>query len=120
MIGEADVHTQTLLLESAKNGEVHFALEFRNNTGYTRQCQQGEILPRCKFYVAGVLEAPSGSSKFSSVFSKDHRTSVKVKITSLESAYTTVPDLHSPQLEIGLVAEMKWSQITPQSLVLDY
>lgn len=115
-IGETGKNTQTLLLESAVNTTVHFALEFRNNTGYTRNCQQGDILPRCKFYIAGELEAPSGGS----VFSKDHKTTLRVRVNSLRNAYTTVPDLHSPQLEIGLVAEMKWNQITPQSLVLDY
>lgn len=115
-IGETGKNTQTLLLESAVNTTVHFALEFRNNTGYTRSCQQGDILPRCKFYIAGELQAPSGGS----VFSKDHKTTLRVRVNSLRNAYTTVPDLHSPQLEIGLVAEMKWNQITPQSLVLDY
>lgn len=115
-IGETGKNTQTLLLESAVNTTVHFALEFRNTTGYTRSCQQGDILPRCKFYIAGELEAPSGGS----VFSKDHKTTLTVRVNSLRNAYTTVPDLHSPQLEIGLVAEMKWNQITPQSIVLDY
>ena len=116
-IGSTGIFTQTLVLETAAGRPVHIALEFRNNTGYTRRCQQGEIFPRCKFYVAGVLEAPSEST---SVFSKDHQTTVTVRVNDLMKAYTTVPDLHSPQLEIGLVAEMKWNQITPQSLVLDY
>ena len=116
-IGSTGTSTQTLVLETAAGRPVHIALEFRNNTGSTRRCQQGDILPRCKFYVAGVLEAPKEGG---SVFSKDHITSVTVRINSLRNAYTTVPDLHDPQLEIGLVAEMKWNQITPQSIVLDY
>ena len=115
-IGSTSGKTQTLLLESRRDETVHFALEFRNNTGYTRRGQQGDILPRCKFYIAGELEAPSGGS----VFSRDHKTTLTVKVTSLTNAYATVPDLHSPQLEIGLVAEMKWNQITPASIVLDY
>ena len=116
MIGSSGVATHTLVLQTASGTPVHIALEFRNNTGHTRHCQQGDILPRCKFYIAGVLDAPSEGS----VFSKDHRTTVTVNVNSLRNAYTTVPDLHSPQLEIGLVAEMKWNQITPQSIVLDY
>ena len=115
-IGSTAPYTQTLVLETAAGSPVHIALEFRNTTGYTLHCQQGDILPRCRFYMAGVLDAPSEGS----VFSKDHKTSVTVRINGLDSAYTTVPDLHSPQLEIGLVAEMKWNQITPQTLVLDY
>lgn len=116
-IGSTGTSTQTLVLETQAGSPVHIALEFRNNTGYTRRCQQGDILPRCKFYVAGVLEAPSATGR---VFTKDQKTTVTVRLNSLGSAYTTVPDLHSPQLEIGLVAEMKWNQITPESLVLDY
>lgn len=116
-IGSMGPSTQTLVLETQTGKPVHIALEFRNNTGYTRRCSQGDILPRCKFYIAGELKAPEGGG---SVFSKDHETTVTVRINSLRNAYTTVPDLHSPQLEIGLVAEMKWNQITPQSLVLDY
>ena len=115
-IGETGTKTYTLLLQSKQDTPVHFALEFRNDTGYTRTCQQGDILPRTKFYIAGELEAPSGGS----VFSRDHKTTLTVNVNSLRNAYTTVPDLHDPQLEIGLVAEMKWNQITPQSIVLDY
>lgn len=115
-IGSTGTTTHTLVLETPTDAPVHIALEFRNNTGYTRRCQQGDIFPRSKFYVAGVLEAPSGGS----VFSRDHQTSLTIKVSGLRSAYTTVPDLHSPQLEIGMIAEMKWNQITPQSIVLDY
>ena len=111
--------THTLVLQTVPGSPVNIALEFRNTTGHTRHCQQGDILPRCKFYIAGVLEAPS-SGNLLSVFSKDHRTTVTINVNSLRNAYTTVPDLHDPQLEIGLVAEMKWNQITPQSIVLDY
>lgn len=115
-IGSTGTTTHTLVLETPVDAPVYLALEFRNNTGYKRWCQQGEILPRSKFYVVGVLDAPSGGS----VFSRDHRTSVTIRIKGPQNAYTTVPDLHSPQLEIGMVAEMKWNQITPQSLILEY
>lgn len=115
-IGEAGKTVQALVLQTEVGKDVHFALEFRNATGYTRYCQQGDILPWCKFYLAGVLEAPSSGS----VFTKDQKTIMKVRVDGLRSAYNTVPDLRSPQLEIGVVTEMKWSQITPQSIVLDF
>lgn len=125
-IGTTGDSVQTLVLQSVDGAPVHFALEFRNNTGYTRHCQQGDILPWCRFYLAGVLDPasqnvsqPSGET-LNSIFTRDHKTTVSVKVDGLRSAYTTVPDLHSPQLEIGLVTEMKWTQITPQSLVLDF
>lgn len=125
-IGTTGDSVQTLVLQTVDNAPVHFALEFRNNTGYTRHCQQGDILPWCRFYLAGVLDPasedvsqPSGET-LKSIFSSDRKTKVSVKVDGLRSAYTTVPDLHSPQLEIGLVTEMKWTQLTPQSLVLDF
>lgn len=116
MIGKTGQTVPTLVLQTLPDRPVHFALEFKNTTGYTRHCQQGDILPQCKFYLVGKLEAPVGGS----VFTQDHKTTVSVKIESLRSAYNTVPDLHDPQLEIGVVTEMKWNQITPQSIILDF
>ena len=115
-IGNTTSSAQTLVLQTSVDQDVHFALEFTNTTGVKRYCQQGDILPWCKFYLAGVLKAPAGGS----VFTQDHYTDVKVKVEGLQSAYNTVPDLRSPQLEIGVVTEMRWSQITPQSITLDF
>ncbi len=115
-IGNTGKTTQMLVLQTREDQDVHFALEFTNTTGVKRYCQQGDILPWCKFYLAGVLEAPASGS----VFTKDQKTIVKVKVDGLQSAYNTVPDLRSPQLEIGVVTEMRWSQITPQSITLDF
>lgn len=115
-IGSTELTTQTLVLQTEVGRDIHYALEFRNTTGNTRHCQQGDILPWCKFYLVGVLKAPASGR----VFTQDQKTIVKVKVDGLKSAYNTVPDLRSPQLEIGVVTEMKWSQITPQSLVLDF
>ncbi len=110
-IGNTGKTTQMLVLQTREDQDVHFALEFTNTTGVKRYCQQGDILP-----LAGVLEAPASGS----VFTKDQKTIVKVKVDGLQSAYNTVPDLRSPQLEIGVVTEMRWSQITPQSITLDF
>lgn len=124
-IGMTGFPVQTLVLQTVDNAPVHFALEFKNTSGVTRRCQQGDILPQCKFYLAGVLDPvsdgtqPSGET-LSSAFCKDHKTCVSVKIESLKNAYNTVPDLRDPQLEIGIVTEMKWSQVTPQTIVLHF
>lgn len=115
-IGMTGLSVPMLVLQTAVEKPVHFALEFKNNTGYIRTCQQGDILPRCKFYLAGTLKPTSGRS----VFEQDHMTTVSVKIDGLRNAYNTVPDLHDPQLEIGIETEMKWTQITPQSIVLHF
>lgn len=125
-IGSTANSVQTLVLQTVDEAPVHFALEFKNTTGLTRRGQQGDILPWSKFYLAGVLDPSDGvrpqssTETFRSVFSRDHKTVIRVKVTGLANAYNTVPDLRSPQLEIGVVAEMKWDQLTPQSLVLDF
>ena len=126
-IGDTGSSVRMLVLPTADHTPVRFVLEFRNSTGITMHCQQGDILPWCRFYLAGELDPdaltgvtqPSGKV-FHSVFSRDYVTRVSVSIGSLRNAYNTVPDLRSPQLEIGLVAEMKWMQLTPQSIKLEY
>ena len=126
-IGDTGSSVRMLVLPTADHTPVRFVLEFRNSTGITMHCQQGDILPWCRFYLAGELDPdaltgvtqPSGKV-FHSVFSRDYVTRVSVSIGSLRNAYNTVPDLRSPQLEIGLVAEMKWIQLTPQSIKLEY
>ena len=121
-IGSTGTSVHTLVLQTEDNKPVHFALEFQNTTGNTLHCLQGDILPWCKFYFAGQLDPgdatqPSGET-LSSVFTRDRRTTVTVRVESLRKAYNTVPDLHDPQLEIGVVAEMKWTQLTPESIKL--
>ena len=114
---------RTLLVQTPAGQTVHFALEFRNTSGSTLHCQQGDILPNCRFYLAGELAMTQGTQpvgkNIPSVFYQDHKTSVVVKVASLSHAYNTVPDLRDPQLEIGLVTEMKWVQIEPGSVKLN-
>ena len=123
-IGKTDASIQTLVLQTIEDATIHFALEFQNNTSTTLHCQQGDILPWSKFYLAGELNPhegtqPEGESQtLMSTFYKDRKTSVSIRIKSIRNAYNTVPDLHDPQLEIGIVTEMKWTPITPQSIIL--
>ena len=114
-----------LLLPTVERDSVHFALEFKNTTSDTLRCHQGLILPGCRFYVAGILNptlssisSPSGQPTLSKVFCQDRMTTVSVTISSLINAYNTVPDLYDPQLEVGIVAEMNWIPVTPQSVKL--
>lgn len=121
-LGTTGKSVQTLVLQTLSGQTVHFALEFKNESGYLLQCQQGAILPNCKFYLAGELnpesEHATAPENINSVFSQDHKTTVTVRVESLKKAYNTVPDLHDPQLEIGIMAEMKWVPVTPQSMTL--
>lgn len=115
---------RTLVNPTAAGQVVHFALEFMNNTSSTFQGRQGEILPGCKFYLAGELK-PSGAIQpatevLQGVFTGDHKTTVHVRVDGLDNAYNVVPDLRDPQLEIGVVADIDWIQITPGGIKLPY
>ena len=109
-----------LALQTPADQTVHFALEFYNDSGFLIQCQQGAILPNSKFYLAGELNPGQATDpeNIKRVFSQDHKTTVNVKVENLMKAYNTVPDLHDPQLEIGIMAEMKWIPLTPQSITI--
>lgn len=124
-LGGTTQYIQILVLPTASQQTVHFALEFQNNTSSTFQCQQGTIQSGCKFYLAGELKPdggtkPQGDDEVDSVFYSDHKTTVYVKVTSLDNAYNTVPDLRDPQLELGVTAEMDWIQVEPGGIKLPF
>ena len=115
---------QTLVLPTASDQALHFALEFQNNTAFALSCQQGTVQPGCKFYLAGELKPGTGTKPdvgySAGVFDSDHKTSINVQVINLENAYNTVPDLRRPQLELGVVAEMDWVQLEPGGVKLPF
>jgi len=123
-LGNTSQYAQVLVLPTASDESVHFALEFQNNTSSAFQCQQGTVPPGCKFYLAGELKPSEGSNPdgeiIDSVFSRDCKTTVYVKVLKLGNAYNTVPDLRDPQLEIGVTVEMDWIQVEPGGIKLSY
>ena len=123
-LGNTSQYAQVLVLPTASDESVHFALEFQNNTSSAFQCQQGTVPPGCKFYLAGELKPSEGSNPdgeiIDSVFSRDCKTTVYVKVLKLGNAYNTVPDLRDPQLEIGVTVEMDWVQVEPGGIKLSY
>ena len=78
-----------LALQTPADQTVHFALEFYNDSGFLIQCQQGAILPNCKFYLVGELnpesEHATAPENINSVFSQDHKTTVTVRVTTAGS-----------------------------------
>ena len=123
-LGSTTQYVQVLVLPTADDRTVHFALEFQNNTSTSFTCQQGTVPPGCKFYMAGELKPGEGTkpaqAPISSVFSRDYKTTVYVKVNHLSNAYNTVPDLRDPQLEIGIVADMDWMQVEPGVVKLPF
>ena len=111
----------TLLVQTDFDEDVHYALEFRNNSGSAFYGANGSTIPSGGiFYLLGTLEISKMSelerNGIDCVFLQDHVTKVSVSVSSLAKAYNVIPELRDPQLEIGVQTEMKWVGTTPANL----
>lgn len=103
----------TLVLETATddgaNGsDVFIALEFVN-TGSDFYGLGGQIVPAgARFYLVGQLAAASATETGGKVFKQDYTTTARFNIKNLTKAYSTIPDLKAPQLEIGMSVDLSW------------
>lgn len=107
-----------------RNGEdIYFALEFSNGSGESftgvRDCI---ILPGSKFYLIGKMaysDLPAEQkAKQASVFAKDHITTLTVQFEALAGAYSVLPELATPDLQLGVSAKLTWDALTPNSAEL--
>jgi hypothetical protein len=123
-LGGTSQYVQMLVLPTADDQTVHFALEFQNNTSSAFLCQQGMVQPNSRFYLAGELVPGAGTKPdgeiINGVFDSDYKTTIYVRVNDLSKAYNTVPDLRDPQLELGVVAEMDWKQVEPGGSKLSF
>ena len=113
--------TYTMALETGATQSVYVALEFLN-TGDDFQGFDGVVKKNCKFYMIAKLDpsATTGVNKPSEyaggVFKQDYKTLAGFTFGAGSSttpggfanAYTTVPDLRTPQLELGLSVNLEW------------
>lgn len=109
---------RTLLVQTEEEQDVHYALEFRNDSGAAFYGANGCIVPASgKFYLVGTMEISTMSAAqrgdIDCVFLQDHVTQLSVSVNSLAKAYNTIPELRDPQLEIGVVTRMDWVHSTP-------
>ena len=109
---------QTLVLETHPEEDVHYALEFRNDSSAEFKGADGIIKPGSRFYLIGELEWASATppAGIHSIFLKHHITEVRVTVKGLAKAYNVVPELRDPQLQIGIEAVMDWVQVTPAEI----
>lgn len=98
----------TLVLETAKDADVYIAVEFTNTTGQDFYGADGIVPKDGKFYLVGTLGAATATVTGNKVFKQDYTTTAKLTIKDLKSAYNTIPDLKTPQLEIGLLVDLNW------------
>ena len=111
----------TLAFETRPNEDINFALEFRNDSGFSFTGARGcTILPGSKFYLIGTMVysegTPAGSDTPASVFTKDRITTLTVKFGALEASYAALPELTSPDLQMGVSAKLSWSAVKPISI----
>lgn len=110
----------TLVLQSYDGEKVPVVLEFKNNSEYQFTGKDGIIYPGTKFYLIGQLDpADKGAENYAGrVFTQDYTTKVSMKVTSLANAYSCMPDLLAPRLEIGVEVTTDWIQSTTTNVML--
>ena len=112
--------TSTLVLQSYDEEKVPVILEFENNTGKAFTGKDGTVYPGARFYLIGMIDpAGKGTGDFANrVFTQDYITTMSMSVTSLAKAYTSMPDLLAPRLEIGVQVVTKWIQATTTNVEL--
>ena len=119
----------TLALETAADADVYVAVEFLNKGG-DFEGADGVVPAGCKFYLVGKLSpktegtydetntATGVTNTGKRVFKQDYKTIANFSIAQgnsgvanskgLGAAYNTIPDLRTPQLELGLSVNLNW------------
>ena len=112
--------TSTLVLQSYDNEKVPIILEFENNTGTSFTGRDGVIYPDTRFYLIGVVDPKGkGTGDYADrVFTQDYTTTMSMNVTSLANAYTCMPDLLAPRLEVGVQIVTQWIQATTTNVEL--
>ena len=110
----------TLVLQSYDNEKVPILLEFENNTAYPFTGKDGIVYPGTRFYLIGMIDpAGKGTGAYANrVFTQDYTTTMSMSVTSLAKAYTCMPDLLAPRLEVGVQVVTKWIQSTTTNVGL--
>lgn len=131
--------TRTLVLETldASNEDdasanVTIAVEFENKTNKIIVGKDNELIyPNTKFYLIGVLkpyknyEKTDGityvgtTDKIKKAFVQDYITTANFKIKSFKNAYNLLPDLRTPNLEIGMSVDLTWQTGITQDITIE-
>lgn len=116
----ASTANYTLALQTDKDEEVRVVVELENDAD-DFYGEANQLIPHgSKFYLAATLnpKAASGVTTYDEnnnaknrVFCQDVETIVNFTVgaNSLKKAYNTIPDLRSPQMELGLSVDLTWN-----------
>lgn len=120
----ASAANRTMVLETVATKDVPVVIELRNDIAdfYGRN---GQLIKKdTKFYLLGRLEADDADETENKVFKQDYVTIANFTIKvgtpkaslsgghnddGLGSAYNVIPDLRTPQLELGMSVDLTWS-----------
>ena len=114
--------TSTLVLQSYDNEKVPVILEFENKTEHAFTGKDGTVYPDARFYLIALIDPvdkkEAGKDYTNRVFTQDYTTTMSMSVASLANAYTCMPDLLAPRLEIGVQVVTKWIQATTTNVEL--
>lgn len=118
--GDAGKSINTLVLQSYDNEKVPIMLEFKNDTESPFTGKDGVVYPGMSFYLIGMIDpAGQGTGDYAGrVFTQDFTTTMTMSVTSLANAYTCMPDLLAPRLEVGVQIVTHWIQVTTTNVEL--
>ncbi|MDD6197721.1 MAG: hypothetical protein PUB38_01230 [Prevotella sp.] len=117
--GAASTTNYTIVLPNDKGrgvadqNKVNVAIELTNNSGVAFRGADGIIPAGGKFYLVGQLNPDAKTIEGvtnPAVFMSDYMTTMNLTITSLKSAYNTIPDLRSTKLQLGLSVDLEWQK----------
>lgn len=114
--------TNTLVLQSYDDEKVPVILELENKTEHAFTGKDGIVYPDMRFYLIGVIDPAdkkeAGKDYTNRVFTQDYTTTMSMRVISLANAYTSMPDLLAPRLEVGVQVVTKWIQATTTNVEL--
>ena len=131
--------TRTLVLETLDasseddtNANVNIAVEFENKTNKIIVGKDNELIyPNTKFYLIGTLkpyknyQKTDGNTytgttvKINKAFVQDYITTAQFKVKSFKNAYNLLPDLRTPNLEIGMSVNLTWESGITQDITIE-
>ncbi|MBQ2210525.1 MAG: hypothetical protein II404_11265 [Prevotella sp.] len=126
VVGSPDTNgkytVNTLVLQTYDDEKVPIVLEFENKTNQSFTGKDGIIYPDTKFYLIAQIDPDNGLNSNAEtqgrVFTQDYTTTMTMNVTSLANAYSCMPDLLSPRLEIGVQVTTTWIQPTTTTVIL--
>jgi hypothetical protein len=97
----------TLVLENGTEN-VMVAVEMLNDKADFYGANNQLIPLNSKFYVVAELDATKATQTDGHVFKQDYTTTARLTLKDLTTAYNTIPDLRTPELELGFSVNLDW------------